>query len=140
MVTPVVNVDVGGVVDGVMAGLDSLFTSDDERDANRLRIQQELQKPHMQQALITLQEAKHTNWFVAGWRPFIGWTAGSCLLYHWLLKDFIVIGIVTLASNPSEIIPLLPVINPGEITGLVLSLLGLGGLRTYERIQGKERN
>ena len=136
-----VAVDVGGVVDGVMNGLDKLFTSDDERASARLQIQSELQKPHMMQAMITLAEAKHTNWFVAGWRPAIGWLCALCLGYHWLIKDFIMIMLVT-TMEPEElatIVPMLPTIDSGEITGLVLALLGLGGMRSWERLNGKAR-
>lgn len=134
----VVNVDVGGVVDGLFSGLDKLFTSDEERAKAKLALQQELQKPHMQQAMITLAEAKHTNWFVAGWRPGIGWVCALCLLYHWLLKDIakmIMVGVGT----PGEVIALLPTIDGSAITGLVMALLGMGGLRTYEKLQGKAR-
>lgn len=134
----VVNVDVGGVVDGLFSGLDKLFTSDEEREQAKLALQVELQKPHMQQAMVTLAEANHPNWFVAGWRPAIGWVCGTCLLYHWLLKDFITIGMIWAGASKATI-DLLPIIDAGEITALVLALLGMGGLRTYEKMNGKAR-
>ena len=135
----VVNVDVGGVIDGLAKGLDSLFTSDEERAKAKLALQVELQKPHIMQAMANIHEAQHPNWFVAGWRPAIGWLCGACLGYHWLIKDFIVIMITLLSERASEIIPMMPTIDSGEITGLVLALLGLGGLRTYEKLNNKAR-
>ena len=76
-----VNVDVGGVVDGLFKGLDSLFTSDEEREKARLAMQIELQKPHTMQALANIHEAQHPNWFVAGWRPALGWLCVGILGY-----------------------------------------------------------
>ena len=133
-----VDVGVGEVVEGVFSGLDSLFTSDEERAKGRLVMQQTLQKPHIMQAMANIHEAKHPNWFVAGWRPAIGWLCAVALGYHWLLKDMIVIALVV-SETEKEVIELLPTIDSGEITGLLLALLGLGGLRTYEKITGKAR-
>lgn len=129
----VVNVDVGSVITGLMGGLDNLFTSDEEREQAKLALQETLQKPHMMQAMAMLNESKSTNWFVAGGRPALLWLCAFCLAYHWMLKDFIVMGSV-LAGVSKDTIALLPVIDGGEITGLVFTLLGLGGLRTYEKV------
>lgn len=135
-----VNVDVGTVVDGLFSGLDKLFTSDDERAKAKLALQVELQKPHMMQAMANIHEAQHPNWFVAGWRPAIGWLCAACLGYHWMLKDFATMVIITYAKDADKLVPMLPTIDAGEITGLVLALLGLGGLRTYEKLNGKARS
>lgn len=129
----IVNVDVGGVVDGLFKGIDSLFTSDEERESARLKMQIELQKPHMMQAMATIHEAQHPNWFVAGARPAILWICATCLAYHWILKDLLIIGFVTFHPAPDTVVDMLPVIDSGEITGLVMSLLGLGAFRSYEK-------
>ena len=134
---PIVNVDVGGVVDGVMTGLDNLFTSDAERDTARLRMQVELQKPHLMQAMTNIHEAQHPNWLVAGWRPALGWLCVILLAYAWVGRDFIVICLSL--SGQAETIELLPSVNPSELMTLVISMLGLGGLRTYEKLTGKAR-
>ena len=134
----VVEIDVSGVVDGLFSGLDKMFTSDEERAHAKLALQVELQKPHMQQSLITLAEAKHTNWFVAGWRPAIGWTCAICLIYHWLLKDFATMIMVGFGTEKT-MIDLLPALDVGTITGLVMTLLGMGGLRTYEKLNNRAR-
>ena len=133
----IVNVDVGGVVDGVMSGLDNLFTSDEERDTARLKMQVELQKPHLMQAMTNIHEAQHPNWLVAGWRPSLGWLCVILLAYAWVGRDFIIIGLSL--ADQAETIKLLPTVNPSELMTLVISMLGLGGLRTYEKITGKAR-
>ena len=135
----IVNFDVGSLADSVMGGLDGLFTSDDEKAAAALKIQTLMAQPHMMQAQANIEAAKNTNWFVAGGRPSLLWICAIALLYNWILKDFIVIGIVTLNKNASEIVPLLPTIDGNEVTGLVLALLGLGAMRTYEKTKGVSR-
>ena len=132
-----VEVDAGAVVNGLFKGIDSLFTSDEERAQAKLMMQVELQKPHMMQALTTLEEAKNPNWWVSGWRPALGWLSVFLLAYSWVGRDFIIIGLSM--SEMDETIKLLPKVNPGELMTLVISLLGLGGLRTYEKMNGKAR-
>lgn len=135
----IVNFDVGSLADSVMSGLDGLFTSDDERSAAALKIQTLMAQPHMMQAQANIESAKNTNWFVAGGRPALLWICAIALLYNWIIKDFIVIGIVTLSDRATEIVPLLPTIDGNEVTGLVLALLGLGAMRTYEKTKGVSR-
>jgi len=138
-VSGIVNFDVGSLADSVMSGLDGLFTSDDERSAAALKIQTLMAQPHMMQAQANIESAKNTNWFVAGGRPALLWICAIALLYNWIIKDFIVIGIVTLSDRATEIVPLLPTIDGNEVTGLVLALLGLGAMRTYEKTKGVSR-
>ena len=135
----IVNFDVGSLADSVMGGLDGLFTSDDERAAAALKIQALMAQPHMMQAQANIEAAKSTNWFVAGGRPALLWICAIALFYNWIIKDFIVIGIVTLSDRAAEIVPLLPSIDGAEVTGLVTALLGLGALRTWEKTKGVNR-
>lgn len=134
-----VNFDVGSLAGSVMDGLDGLFTSDEEREAAALKIQTLMAQPHMMQAQANIEAAKNTNWFVAGGRPSLMWVCAIALFYNWLIKDMIVIGIVSFNSNAAEIVPLLPSIDGAEVTGLVTALLGLGALRTFEKVKDKAR-
>lgn len=137
--TGIVNFDVGSLAGSVMDGLDGLFTSDEEREAAALKIQTLMAQPHMMQAQANIEAAKNTNWFVAGGRPSLLWVCAIALFYNWLIKDMIVIGIVTFSNNAAEIVPLLPSIDGAEVTGLVTALLGLGALRTWEKTKGVNR-
>ena len=115
----------------VLSGLDGLFTSDEERkDAERKAIEV-LQRPHILQAMPNLEEAKHRSVFVAGWRPSIGWICTLGLAYHFLILPF-----ASLINAYLNLPVPLPMIDSGELMTLVLSLLGLGGLRTYEKTKG----
>jgi hypothetical protein len=136
-----IEIDIGGIVSGVADGLDSLFTSDEEREAANLKLQQVLSQPHILQAMANIESAKNTNWFVAGGRPALFWVCALSLLYHWLVKQFIIIAFILAldAARAKEVIELLPSINSAEVTGLVAALLGLASVRGYEKVKGVAR-
>lgn len=120
-----------GIAEGVMNGLDDLFTSDEEKAVAKFRMEKMLQQPHILQAMTNIEEAKHRSAFVAGWRPAIGWVAAIGLAYQFLVLPFA--GLInSFTALPVE----LPAIQAAELMTLTLSLLGLGGLRTFEKIKG----
>ena len=77
-------------------------------------------------------EAAHRSIFVAGWRPFIGWTCGVGILYHFIIRD--IIGWCLMVWAPD--LPALPIFDISELMTLITGMLGLGGLRTYEKFKG----
>lgn len=120
-----------GIAGSVMNGLDDLFTSDEERANAALKVEQLLQKPHILQAMANIESAKHKSVWVAGWRPAIGWVCAVGLGYQFLILPFA--GLINAYfALPAE----LPTIASAELTTLVMSLLGLGGLRSYEKTKG----
>ncbi len=77
-------------------------------------------------------EAANPSIFVSGWRPFIGWVCGSALLYTYLGYP---IGIwICSIWFPAVHIPLLG--NDGMLYELLFGMLGMGGLRTFEKLKG----
>lgn len=76
-------------------------------------------------------EAASNSIFVAGWRPFIGWVCGSALGYQYILSP---IGqwISALFGHPVAA----PVLDIGQLMTLLLSMLGMGVLRSYDKAQG----
>ena len=133
------DLDIGGLGKSIMDGLDELVTSDDERAAAKLKVQELMAAPMLMQAEANIQSAKSTSAFVAGGRPSLIWVCSIALFYHWMIKDFLIIGLVTFSSHAEEIIPMLPTIDGHAITGLVTALLGLGALRTFEKTKGVAR-
>ena len=122
---------IGGIVDGLAKGLDELFTSDEEREAAKLKLATLMQQPHMLQAVANIEGAKHRSVFVAGWRPCIGWVAALGLGYQFLVLPFA--GLINAYLKlPAE----LPELQAEQLMTLVLSLLGLGGMRTFEKYKG----
>ncbi len=121
----------GGIVDGLAKGLDELFTSDEEREAAKLKLATLMQQPHILQAVANIEGAKHRSVFVAGWRPAIGWVAALGLGYQFLVLPFA--GLINAYLKlPAE----LPQLQAEQLMTLVLSLLGLGGMRTFEKYKG----
>lgn len=80
-------------------------------------------------------EAANTNWFVAGWRPFIGWICGCGLGYQFLLMP-LGNGLMTVLGHAQPFIAL----NTDTLLSCLSGLLGLGTLRTFEKHQGVEDN
>jgi hypothetical protein len=80
---------------------------------------------------INLEEAKHENLFVSGWRPFIGWICGLAFMYHFILQPFMVF-MYSLNGTPIK----LPEFDMNALFTVLMGMLGLGGLRTLEKVKG----
>lgn len=107
--------------------LDNLFTSDDERlthEEVKLRLEQ---KPNMAQAEINKVQAAHRSTFVAGARPFLMWVCGLGFLFAFVINP------VLQWLAPEFGSPELPLDVMLELT---LAMLGLAGLRTFEKVTG----
>jgi len=76
-------------------------------------------------------EAAHRSMFVAGWRPFIGWTCGVALMYTYVLQPILVFGL----AQSGYLIDL-PKMDLGELMPVLMGMLGLGGLRSWEKVKG----
>ena len=87
-------------------------------------------KVHEMQAQTNMEEAKHSSIFVAGWRPFLGWICGVGLGWTFVLQP--IITYILSATGVSVALPIIP--NEGLLE-LVLAMLGLGGLRTFEKLK-----
>jgi hypothetical protein len=82
------------------------------------------------QSEINKMEAQHRSVFVAGWRPFIGWICGLALAYNFIIRDVI-------AWISPDAMP--PAIQMDQLITILLGMLGLGGLRTFEKIKDKTK-
>ena len=83
------------------------------------------------QLAINQAEAANPSVFVSGWRPFIGWVCGAGCAWNWIglpaLKAGLAIAGMSITLSPADL---------GEMMPLLLGMLGLGGLRTVEKING----
>jgi hypothetical protein len=86
---------------------------------------------------INKEQAKHASIFVAGARPFIMWVCGFALLWQFLLEPMATWGLLAFSVRD---IPPFPKLDIGPLMTILLGMLGLGGLRTYEKRLGVERN
>jgi len=92
---------------------------------------------HAQQALlaqleINKAEAASGSLFKGGWRPFIGWTSGVAFAYHFVLQPLLVF--VLTASGVD--LPELPEFDMSTLLTVLGGMLGIGGLRSYEKTKG----
>lgn len=88
----------------------------------------------MAQVEVNKIEAAHSSVFVAGWRPAIGWVCAAALAWA-----FIVAPVATWGMAVAGVKETLPAIGTDNLFELVLAMLGLGGLRTFEKMRGVAR-
>ena len=119
---PKLNV-VAGIIDKVAGHVDK-FTLDKEEKSQLI---QEINKAQIE---VNKVEAGSSSLFVSGWRPFVGWTCGVALCYHFVLQPLLMF-ILSSTGNPME----LPTFDMTTLTTVLMGMLGLGGLRTYEKVK-----
>ena len=81
------------------------------------------------QTEINKMEAQHRTVFVAGWRPAIGWVCAFALAYNFVIRDLLV-----WYMGP-ETAP--PALQMEHLMTVLLGMLGLGGMRTFEKLNNK---
>ena len=100
------------------------------RDQLRHEMSMAFHDSNLAQIAVNLEEAKHPSLFVSGWRPFLGWSLTGLFIYQIAIRDFIV---MILKANGVEV-------DLGEadlsiLTPILLGMLGLGSMRSYEKIK-----
>ena len=116
--------DVVGSIIGKVADRIDDFTFDKQEKAELIA---EINKAQLE---VNKVESGHTSMFVAGWRPFVGWTCGIALCYHFVLQPFLVFLCYSFGYQVD-----LPVFNMQTLTTVLVGMLGLGGLRSYEKVK-----
>ena len=122
---------------GPVTGLLDKFVEDkDQKNALAHEIatlaEKQAHEAAMAQVSVNQAEAKHRSIFVAGWRPFIGWTCGFALAYHFVVAPLILFG----AGWAGAEIPELPAFDMDSLMTVLLGMLGLGGMRSFEKSKG----
>jgi len=117
-----------GIDDAVAAGLTVLNKFIPDPDA-KIKAEADLRTALLNldvaQADVNAAEAASPNLFVSGWRPAIGWIGAGGLAYHFIARPLLIgLGWTSLPSLDNMLFE------------LVFSMLGFGGLRTYEKIKG----
>ena len=116
--------------------LDKLFTSDGEKLDKQAVLARLAQQPHLAQIELNKVEAQHRTVFVAGWRPFVGWVCGVALAWHFILFDLL--NWVTLNFFP-HVTQLPELTGTDTLITVLVALLGLGGMRTFEKFAGRAK-
>ena len=95
------------------------------------RLKELEQKALDNQIEVNKVEASSAHWFVSSWRPFIGWIGGLSLAYEFIITPTIE---WYCKINLIEVSP--PVLDSTLLMNLVIAMLGIGGMRTYEKSKG----
>lgn len=119
------------LIEPVSQILDKFVADKDLKLKLQHELSQELHKANMAQLEVNKVEAKHRSVFVAGWRPFTGWVCSSALAYHFILEP-VLIFILSIYNIQLT----LPTFDMSSLLTVLMGMLGLGGLRTYEKSKG----
>ena len=114
---------------------EALAKAQEEADKHQETIVTAFLASDQAQAAVNAEEAKSSNLFISGARPFIMWVCACSLMWQFIVEPIIVF---IWAANGKALV--LPTFDFSTMSTILFGLLGLGGLRTYERINGKERN
>lgn len=82
------------------------------------------------QTKINEVEAQHRSMFVAGWRPSVGWVCSLAFAYH-----FVAFPIIQTIYPDVDF----PELDTEPLFTVLMGMLGLGGLRTFEKLKGKAK-
>jgi len=126
---------IGAILPSVMEVAGRFLPEDKEKRAAAEReieaqLSLHLAKIDLAQLDINKTEAAHRSIFVSGWRPFIGWSCGLAMCLNFLifpLASFVL-------AQTGHLIEL-PKLDMSEMMPVLMGILGLGGLRTVEKIK-----
>lgn len=122
---------IGDAVKSFSDVIDKFVETPEEKNAAKVLKEKFEKEGERFQTEINKIEAGHRSIFVAGWRPAIGWICSAGLAIHYILNPLI-LWIATLIGKTITV----PELDIGTLMPLVLSLLGIGTLRTFEKSKG----
>lgn len=128
--------DIGGKL------IERLWPNPEQRDAAKLELLKMQQTGELAQLAaetdiakaqiaVNQVEAQSPDRFVSGWRPFIGWVCGVAFAYHYVAQPFLAF----LFAAADHVVQL-PAFDMGDLLTVLLGILGLGGMRTFEKVKG----
>ena len=126
----------GGAIKAVGNIVDEIYPSDEEREQAKLaikKVEAELKKRQMD---INLADAQSKAGGISGmiqriWRPLIGFSCALAIFWEYVLKQFLMFLIATFNWETKP----LPELDMGTLMPLVMALLGMGALRSYEKVK-----
>ena len=123
---------IGSVIESVGKVAEHFVTTDKEKMALEIEARKLDQANDMAQIGVNTEEAKSASLFVSGWRPFVGWVCGFALFYVAILDPIARFVAEVIYSYTGKF----PEIDTTITMQVLFGLLGLGGMRTYEKSKG----
>jgi len=126
---------IGAVAEFATSIVNKIFpdAGEKEKNAAAFAVMQATQEFQLAQGQLEINkvEAASSSFFTSGWRPFIGWACGVACAWNWIGISIVKTACAVLSYN----ITLAPA-SLEEMFPILLGMLGLGGLRTVEKIKG----
>jgi hypothetical protein len=126
---------IGGLINKVFGVVDKLVPDKDKAKELQHELNQLILGSDLAQMEVNKVEAAHNSLFVAGWRPAVGWTCCLGLAYNFLVYPLLMWAMAIWAN---EMTPP-PALEMGPLMTLLGGMLGFGGLRTFEKLKGVNR-
>lgn len=89
-----------------------------------------LNEQNAKQIEVNKIEAQSNNKFASSWRPMVGYICAFALAYNFILQPFLIVGFQILKIS---LVP--PVLEISQLVSILFAMLGMGGIRTYEKIK-----
>tara|TARA_Y100001938_G_scaffold124884_1_gene175293 strand:- start:88 stop:483 length:396 start_codon:yes stop_codon:yes gene_type:complete len=125
---------IGQILGAAAPILDKFIEDKDAKNKIKAELEQSIIGLQAAQAAANIEQSKHSSIFVAGARPAIMWVC--CL---GLLTNFFIMPLAEWATSIWAPDTPLPSLNSEELMSLTLALLGLGGMRSFEKSKGVAR-
>lgn len=125
---------IGDIIKTVGNVIDDLHTSGEEKQQAALEKLKIVHEQLLGQQAINKTEAQHKSIFVAGWRPFIGWVSGFSIAYQFIMYPLL-LWVWAMIPEAGEAPPPL---DTSTLMTLVLSMLGVGVMRSYDKREGTD--
>jgi hypothetical protein len=126
------------IMPGVMEVIDRLIPDKAAAAAAKLemeaKIMESIASQNIAQTEVNKIEAASSNLFVAGWRPFTGWVCGVAFAYHFIGLP-VLLFVAALAGEPIAA----PTFDMDALFTVLMGMLGLGGLRSFDKVKGTSR-
>ena len=122
---------------GPVTGLLDKFIEDKDQKAALAHEIATMGEKHSQEAMlaqleINKAEAASGSLFKGGWRPFVGWTCGIAFAYHFVFQPLLIFIFAYIGLETPD----LPEFDVGTLLPVLGGMLGIGGLRSYEKTKG----
>jgi len=121
----------GDTIKAVGNVIDDMHFSGEEKEKLKLQMKEIDAKLQEKQLDINKAESSHRSVFVSGWRPFLGWISGLSIGYVYLFQP-----ILDMILQMFQVQVDWVALDLGQLMPLVLGMLGLGGLRSFEKAKG----
>lgn len=82
------------------------------------------------QIAVNNTEAASSNLFASSWRPAIGWICAAALAYQYIIRPLATWALLVAGKDVPPMVGL-----DDNLWQLLTGMLGLGGLRTFEKIK-----